>query len=273
MSLEIKQDSHYQGQNWWKWSVWIEGPMEELKQIENVTYVLHPSFANPVRTVTKLASKFKLSSQGWGIFTIRIKVLKKDGSAESYAVDLELSFPNDLIDGPPPIRTGSSLAAIEPPEGPKSDTTASKAQTEIRELVNEYEAVRRTMSAGDPRTIKMAKIASRMRSLARPAVPLLKDFVESPSAGERLAATSILEEIPDPEYLIWLADRINTEKPFIGFHASRALLTAARTLHSSHANEVRNAIARAQANLNSLDWKDPNQVSVLRQAQLALNEE
>ena len=118
MSLEIKQDSHYQGQNWWKWSVWIEGPMEELKQIENVTYVLHPSFANPVRTVTKLASKFKLSSQGWGIFTIRIKVLKKDGSAESYAVDLELSFPNDLIDGPPPIRTGSSLAAIEPPEGP-----------------------------------------------------------------------------------------------------------------------------------------------------------
>lgn len=141
---------------------------------------------------------------------------------------------------------------------------------EIGELVDEYETVRRTMPAGDLRTRKMAKIASKMRSLARPACPLLKDFVESPSAGERLAAVSILEAIPNREYLIWLADRIKTEKPFIGYHASCALLIAAGTLRSSHANEIQNAITRAQANLNSLDWKDPNQVSVLRQAELTL---
>lgn len=264
MSLEIKQDSQYQGKNWWKWSVWIEGPMEELKQIENVTYLLHPSFANPVRTVADLASKFKLSSQGWGIFTIRIKVLKKDGSTESHALELELSRPKDQDEGPLPTRCKDA-------EGPQSDTTASEVRTEIRELVNEYEAVRRTMPSGDSRTLKMEKIASRMRSLARPAVPLLKDFVESPSAGQRLVAVSILEEIPNPEYLSWLADRIKTEKPFIGYHASCALRMAARTLRSSHANEVQNAIARAQANLKRHIWKDPEQVFVLRQAELALN--
>lgn len=246
--------------------------MEELKQIENVTYLLHPSFANPVRTVADLASKFKLSSQGWGIFTIRIKVLKKDGSTESNAIELELSRPKDLDEGPLPTKKGSPVAAIEDAEGPKSDTTASKVRTKIRELVNEYEAVRRTMPAGYPRTGKMEKIASQMRSLARPAVPLLKDFVESPSAGERLAAVSILEEIPNPEYLSWLAYRIKTEKPFIGYHASCALRMAARTLRSSHANEVQKAIASAQANLNSLNWKDPEQVYVLRQAESALNE-
>jgi transcription initiation factor IIF auxiliary subunit len=263
MSLEIKQDSQYQGKNWWKWSVWIEGPTDELNQIENVTYLLHPSFANPVRTVADLASKFKLSSQGWGIFTIRIKVLKKDGSTESHAVELELSYPNDLDERALRTNKRPTVAAleeyalenayIEDAEGQKSDTTVSKVRTKIRELVNEYEAVRRTMPSGYPRTQKMEKIASQMRSLARPAVPLLKDLVESPSAGERLAAVSILEEIPNPEYLSWLADRIKTEKPFIGYHASCALRMAARTLRSSHANEVRNAIARAQANLNSRD--------------------
>jgi hypothetical protein len=71
--------------------------------------------------------------------------------------------------------------------------------------------------------------------------------------------------------LVWLADRIKAEKPFIGYHAACALRVAARTLRSSHPNEVRNAIVTVQANLNSLDWKDPNQVSVLKQAEQALN--
>jgi hypothetical protein len=70
--------------------------------------------------------------------------------------------------------------------------------------------------------------------------------------------------------LIWLAERIKAEKPFIGYHASRALLNAARSLRSSHTEDLQNAIAKAQAKLDSHDWKDPNQVSVPRQAELAL---
>jgi transcription initiation factor IIF auxiliary subunit len=285
MSLEIRQDSHYQGKNWWKWSIWIEGPKEELDQIDNVTYVLHPSFANPVRTVTNRASRFKLSAQGWGIFSIRANLLKKDGSTDTRVHELELSYPDNLYEVP--LHTGEApLATIEDAEDLRSDTTISnvlpspefsghrmatkKVRIEIGQLANEYENVRRTMPAGDPRTRKMGAIASKMRSLAHSAQPFIKDFLESPSAGERLAGVSILEAIPDPRYLTWLAERIKTEKPFIGYHASRALLNATRSLGPSYADELQDAIARAQANLNSHDWKDPNQVSVLRQAELAL---
>jgi hypothetical protein len=73
----------------------------------------------------------------------------------------------------------------------KREATAAEARTKIRELVDEYETLRRTMPAGDSRTQKMAKIASQMRALAGPAIPFLKDFVESAAAGERLAAVSI----------------------------------------------------------------------------------
>jgi transcription initiation factor IIF auxiliary subunit len=69
--------------------------MEELSQIENVTYVLHPTFVNPVRTVANRASKFKLSSQGWGIYPIRINVLKRDGSMDTFVHELDLSYPDD----------------------------------------------------------------------------------------------------------------------------------------------------------------------------------
>jgi hypothetical protein len=46
-----------------------------------VTYRLHPTFPNPVREVRDAASKFKLSSAGWGEFTIFADVKLKDGSA------------------------------------------------------------------------------------------------------------------------------------------------------------------------------------------------
>jgi hypothetical protein len=127
--------------------------------------------------------------------------------------------------------------------------------------------------AGDARTPEMEKIASEMRALARSSYPLVKHFIASPSAGERLAAVSILEEIPNSSHLTWLADRIATEEAFIGHHAVIALLNAARSLGSSHRGEVKEAIKRAQAHLDSLDWKDPNQVILLKHAQQELKKE
>jgi len=53
----------------------------------------------------------------------------------------------------------------------------------------------------------------------------------------------------------------------------RALLNAARTLRSVHGNEIQEAITRAQSHLDHRDWKDPNQISMLKYAEQALKEE
>jgi transcription initiation factor IIF auxiliary subunit len=263
MSLKIAQDSEFQGNNWWKWSIWIDGPAEELESIDSVTYILHPTFANPVRTVTNREENFKLKSSGWGIFTIRAKVLKTDGNTIMLEHELELSRPDEI-----PSLEARSSEAVERSEELTSDTDDSGlGRKEMESLARDYEDVRRSMPSGDSRTRKMATIASKMRSLARPDWELFDSFAKSSSAGQRLAAVSILESIPNAAHLNWLADRIATEKPFIGYHASQALLTAARSLSSSNRKEVKEAISSAQAHMQKLDWKDPNQVTVLRRAQ------
>src|SRR4051812_27706932 len=64
--LHIAQDYEYQGSDYWKWSVWIDGTDEELDKIESVEYTLHPTFPNPVRVVDGRATKFRLDSAGVG---------------------------------------------------------------------------------------------------------------------------------------------------------------------------------------------------------------
>jgi hypothetical protein len=271
MSLKIAEHSEYKGNNLWKWSIWIEAPAEELNQIKRVTYVLHPTFVNPVRTVTDRASNFKLESAGWGIFPIRINVLKEDGETVTLEHELELSYPDAALEKMG-LSEGAPAVAIERSGELTADiATPGEEKTEFGVLAKEYEDIRRSMPSGDPRTRKMETIASKMRSVARPNYPLLNSLVESSSAGERLAAVSILEEIPNRTYLTWLADRVGTEKPFIAYHATVALLTAARNLPSSDREEVQKAIIRAEDYLNKSDWKDPEQVTVLRRAQQEVN--
>ena len=66
----LEQDSRYAGDDWWSWSVWLEGDDEDLDQVEEVEYTLHRSFRKPVRKVNDRATKFKLKTAGWGRFTI-----------------------------------------------------------------------------------------------------------------------------------------------------------------------------------------------------------
>lgn len=90
MALEIQQGFKYQGKDWWKWWVWIEGPEDELDQIDHVVYMLHPTFHNPVRTVTDRSSKFRLETSGWGTFSIKAKAILKDGEKIHLKHDLVL---------------------------------------------------------------------------------------------------------------------------------------------------------------------------------------
>lgn len=93
MNLRVDQNQKYVEEDWWDWSVWIEGPNDELDQVEEVTYKLHPTFPKPVRTVTDRLSKFKLESEGWGSFPIRVKVQLKNGAVIKLEHELELFYP------------------------------------------------------------------------------------------------------------------------------------------------------------------------------------
>jgi hypothetical protein len=93
--ITTRQKAEYRGNEWWNWAVWIDGSKAELDAIERVTWQLHPTFPNPDRVVTDRASQFRLESAGWGEFTLRAVVAKKNGEQQELVHDLRLEYPDD----------------------------------------------------------------------------------------------------------------------------------------------------------------------------------
>jgi DNA/RNA endonuclease G (NUC1) len=79
--LSISQRSAPQGEGWWSWEVWLDGPDTALDKVEAVVYTLHPTFPDPRRRVTDRASRFSLRAGGWGEFMIRADVNLRDGQS------------------------------------------------------------------------------------------------------------------------------------------------------------------------------------------------
>lgn len=95
--MRIAQSEEYQGDDWWKWSVWIEGADDELDAIAKVVWRLHPTFVDPLQTRTNRSDGFRLDTEGWGTFTIRADVVMK-GDVDSpqtrrLSHELTLSYP------------------------------------------------------------------------------------------------------------------------------------------------------------------------------------
>ena len=97
-TLTIEQCEKYEGDDWWKWAVWIEGRDEALDLIDFVEWTLHPTFPNPIRRIHDRASKFRLETGGWGVFEIRARVQRKDGSQTMLRHFLELHYPDGTQD-------------------------------------------------------------------------------------------------------------------------------------------------------------------------------
>jgi hypothetical protein len=93
MSLKIKQESTYTGSDWWTWSLWLDGPAEELNQVDHVVYTLHPTFPSPVHRVADRESSFRLESAGWGEFEIYIDICLKNGRTRKRRHWLRLRYP------------------------------------------------------------------------------------------------------------------------------------------------------------------------------------
>lgn len=95
MNIRLRQENHYQGKNFWKWSVWIDAPEKDLNQIESVTYTLDPSFSQTVQVMTNRAQNFRLEASGYSEFRIDVKVKRKNGKISKAMHWLELDRPTE----------------------------------------------------------------------------------------------------------------------------------------------------------------------------------
>jgi hypothetical protein len=123
---------------------------------------------------------------------------------------------------------GSAIQRALTVQSTSQGVSETVIRDQIRRLAKDYEAVRLSMSSGDERTKAMEQVAAQMKSLGFAVQPFLNELRNSDSAGERLAAVTALGVKPQEDSLDWLVDRIDSERPFVGYHAALALLAAAR---------------------------------------------
>jgi hypothetical protein len=76
--LRITQRANRHNDGYWHWRVWLEGPPEELSNVKLVRYQLHPSFPQPLVTVTDQKTNFAFAATGWGEFQIFATVVNRD---------------------------------------------------------------------------------------------------------------------------------------------------------------------------------------------------
>ena len=97
LDAKIHQGQSYEGNDLWKWWVWVEGPDEVLDRIDHVTYTLDRTFHNPIREVADRESKFRLETVGWGGFPVKALVVRKDGVKELLKHELVLTHPDGTV--------------------------------------------------------------------------------------------------------------------------------------------------------------------------------
>jgi transcription initiation factor IIF auxiliary subunit len=90
----IAQEFKYEGDDWWSWWIWIEGDDKDLDRIRYVVYTLHPTFFNPVRKKRNRKTKFRLKTEGWGVFTIYARIFLRDKTEIPLEHYLHLEYPD-----------------------------------------------------------------------------------------------------------------------------------------------------------------------------------
>jgi transcription initiation factor IIF auxiliary subunit len=91
--ITVSNTSKSMGDGRWDWTIFIKAEKPVLDKIQCVEYTLHPSFPNPIRKVCSAgipAQAFALSSNGWGTFAIKVRVLYRDNSVQQLQYNLVL---------------------------------------------------------------------------------------------------------------------------------------------------------------------------------------
>lgn len=81
------------------YKVWIYLEGKDLPFIESVTYTLHKTFADPVRTVRRTSANpmCELVIWTWGLFEVAARVIDRQGQA--YDFSHSLTYGNELRQG------------------------------------------------------------------------------------------------------------------------------------------------------------------------------
>ena len=79
------------GKEWYEWKVEVDEPLDNLKKIKKVEWILHPSFPERFHMEKTPDNKFALESEGWGEFEIVANIFFKDGEEKTFTVPLKFS--------------------------------------------------------------------------------------------------------------------------------------------------------------------------------------
>ncbi len=155
----------------------------------------------------------------------------------------------NLVSEPVP----STAQAVTVAQPRHFDASLELVRAQIRAYAHLYERTRQNMRASPERTRRMEQVFQNMRNLATAAYPLLDELASSPSPGERLAAVAILEVFAAGSCLPFLVKLIGSEKPFVGYHAARALQFAVGSLDPQCYPALERALNDAEQALRSAD--------------------
>lgn len=158
---------------------------------------------------------------------------------------------SEPLPSPPQPSTVDSDADLSP-------STTDLVRGQLRAYAHLYERTRQRMRASQERTQRMEQIFAKMLGLATASYPLLDELANSPSPGERLAAIAILEVFASERFLPFLVRLVGVEKPFVGYHAIKALHFAVGALEPrAHAKlleaieDAEKALERARVGSNT----------------------
>ena len=207
-NLRLQNDSKPTAEGWWEWSVWVEGPDDEVNSLESVTYRLHPTFPNPVQTVTDPSTRFRLRGIGWGEFSIVADVHYRDGRSARLERWLELQEESGA--GPSSPRqpmvfvshsvadnamvyalTKSLIAQGVQVVTEESLEAGSDWQESIRERIKSVDVVLPIVS--DPASDFVVAEAKLAQSVGRPVLPIIIGNAALPSSLSSLARFELRE--------------------------------------------------------------------------------
>ena len=93
MALKLKNKWNYKGEDRWRWEAFLDDEGSgELNQVASVEYVLHPTFKDPLRTITNPDGGFVLKTEGWGTFDLKAFAQMKDGSRRPFKHNIKLEY-------------------------------------------------------------------------------------------------------------------------------------------------------------------------------------
>jgi hypothetical protein len=165
------------------------------------------------------------------------------------------------------------IASSKPSPEILRESVSSPARANLLALAKEYESTRASMAAGWERTRQMTAVFGKMKAAVPDGQDLIEEFIQSSSAGTRLAAVAILQMFPKESYLDWLATRLDNpdvEAPFVGFQAAVALAEAVRALPLDDCSKMSAALIKATELAEKLPTDSPR-LKVLGVAQSELS--